>query len=86
VEILILRHQVAVRQFKAPRLSWADRAVLAMARDNLDAARFSSPFTGVKSKLFERLPDETWVYPGHSSDTTLGTERPQLEEWRARSW
>jgi glyoxylase-like metal-dependent hydrolase (beta-lactamase superfamily II) len=51
-----------------------------------DAARFSSLLTGVKSKLFDQLPDETWVYPGHGSDTTLGAERPHLEEWRARGW
>jgi len=51
-----------------------------------DAARFSSLLTGVKSKLFDKLPDETWVYPGHGSDTTLGAERPHLEEWRARGW
>ncbi|NEE47580.1 MBL fold metallo-hydrolase, partial [Streptomyces sp. SID8455] len=29
---------------------------------------------------------ETWVYPGHGNDTTLGDERPQLPEWRARGW
>ena len=51
-----------------------------------DAARFSSLLTGVKSKLFDQLPDETWVYPGHGNDTTLGAERPHLEEWRARGW
>jgi glyoxylase-like metal-dependent hydrolase (beta-lactamase superfamily II) len=34
-----------------------------------DAARFSSLLTGVKAKLFGRLPDETWVYPGHGKDT-----------------
>jgi len=33
-----------------------------------------------------RLPDETWVYPGHGGDTTLGAERPHLAEWRARGW
>jgi glyoxylase-like metal-dependent hydrolase (beta-lactamase superfamily II) len=32
------------------------------------------------------LPDETWVYPGHGDDTTLGVERPHLGEWRARGW
>jgi hypothetical protein len=26
------------------------------------------------------------VYPGHGDDTTLGRERPQLDEWRARGW
>jgi glyoxylase-like metal-dependent hydrolase (beta-lactamase superfamily II) len=51
-----------------------------------DAARFSSLLTGVRTKLFDRLPDETWVYPGHGTDTTLGAERPHLEEWRARGW
>jgi len=33
-----------------------------------------------------RLPDATWVYPGHGNDTTLGAEGPQLAEWRARGW
>jgi len=40
----------------------------------------------VRSKLFDRLADETWVYPGHGDDTTLGAERPHLDEWAARGW
>lgn len=51
-----------------------------------DPARFQSLLDGVESKLFGELPDETWVYPGHGADTTLGTERPHLAEWRARQW
>lgn len=47
---------------------------------------FDSLYEGVVTKIFDRLPDETWVYPGHGKDTTLGAERPQLEEWRARGW
>ena len=30
--------------------------------------------------------DETWIYPGHGDDTTLGAERPSLPEWRSRGW
>jgi glyoxylase-like metal-dependent hydrolase (beta-lactamase superfamily II) len=41
---------------------------------------------GLESKVFGRLPDETWVYPGHGDDTTLGQERPHLAEWRERGW
>ena len=40
----------------------------------------------VEHKLFDRLPDETWFYPGHGKDTTLGAERPSLPQWRARGW
>lgn len=49
-------------------------------------ADFTSLLDDVERKLFDRLPDETWVYPGHGDDTTLGAERPHLAEWRARGW
>ena len=51
-----------------------------------DAARFTSLIDDVEERLFGTLPDETWVYPGHGKDTTLGAERPHLAEWRARGW
>jgi glyoxylase-like metal-dependent hydrolase (beta-lactamase superfamily II) len=51
-----------------------------------DSEAFTSLLDGVETKLFAALPDETWVYPGHGDDTTLGTERPNLAEWRARGW
>ena len=49
-------------------------------------ADFDSLYTGVVTRLFDRLPDETWVYPGHGFDTTIGAERPSLAEWRDRGW
>jgi glyoxylase-like metal-dependent hydrolase (beta-lactamase superfamily II) len=47
---------------------------------------FTSLLNDVTERLFDRLPDATWVYPGHGRDTTLGTERPHLGEWRERGW
>jgi glyoxylase-like metal-dependent hydrolase (beta-lactamase superfamily II) len=32
----------------------------------------------VAARVFAELPDETWVYPGHGHDTTLGAERPRF--------
>ncbi|MCV7217970.1 MBL fold metallo-hydrolase [Mycobacterium crocinum] len=40
----------------------------------------------VSSKVFGRYGDDTVVYPGHGDDTTLGAERPHLDEWRERGW
>ncbi|HKG50719.1 MAG TPA: MBL fold metallo-hydrolase [Actinomycetales bacterium] len=51
-----------------------------------DAAAFRSLLQDVEQRLFAVLPDDTWVYPGHGADTTLGAERPHLPEWRARGW
>ncbi len=47
---------------------------------------FTSLLADVEDRLFGALPDDTWVYPGHGRDTTLGAERPSLPEWRARGW
>jgi glyoxylase-like metal-dependent hydrolase (beta-lactamase superfamily II) len=51
-----------------------------------DAKNFASLINDVERKVFDRLPDETWFYPGHGNDSTLGAERPALPEWRARGW
>jgi glyoxylase-like metal-dependent hydrolase (beta-lactamase superfamily II) len=47
---------------------------------------FNSLMGGLEEKIFGRLPDATWIYPGHGNDSTLGAERPHLAEWRARGW
>lgn len=47
---------------------------------------FSTLFSDVTTKLFDRYPDDTVVYPGHGADTTLGAERPHLQEWQQRGW
>ncbi|MGY4642562.1 MBL fold metallo-hydrolase [Cellulomonas sp. URHB0016] len=51
-----------------------------------DAALFAQLFDDVVTRLFDRFGDDTWVYPGHGRDTTLGAERPHLQEWRRRGW
>jgi glyoxylase-like metal-dependent hydrolase (beta-lactamase superfamily II) len=47
---------------------------------------FESLINDVENKIFGRFPDDTWIYPGHGKDTTLGVERPHLPEWRERGW
>ena len=47
---------------------------------------FSSLMDDLEARVFGELPDDTWVYPGHGDDTTLGVERGQLPTWRERGW
>jgi glyoxylase-like metal-dependent hydrolase (beta-lactamase superfamily II) len=51
-----------------------------------DEQAFRTLVDDVATKVFDRLPDETWFYPGHGDDSTLGAERPHLPEWRERGW
>lgn len=54
------------------------------------ATRFPySDFDQIMDSLdreFFSLPNATVVMPGHGLDTTIGIERPALEEWRSRRW
>lgn len=51
-----------------------------------DPDRFKSLYEGVVAKFFDRLPDSTWVYPGHGADTTLGGRAAAPAEWREGGW
>lgn len=43
-------------------------------------------FNDVKERIFDRFPDDAIVRPGHGDPTTLGEERPKLDEWWERRW
>ncbi|WP_172164138.1 MBL fold metallo-hydrolase [Pseudonocardia broussonetiae] len=47
---------------------------------------FWSLVADLEARVFDVLPDDTWVYPGHGDDTTLGKERPSIPDWKARGW
>jgi glyoxylase-like metal-dependent hydrolase (beta-lactamase superfamily II) len=46
---------------------------------------FDTIIQSINDSLFCLSPD-TIVLPGHGADTTIGTERPHLDEWIARRW
>lgn len=51
-----------------------------------DEAAFAALMADVTDRLFGVYGDDTWFYPGHGDDSTLGAERGSLPEWRARGW
>jgi glyoxylase-like metal-dependent hydrolase (beta-lactamase superfamily II) len=48
-------------------------------------ASFDQIIGSIDRRLFTLAPD-TLVLPGHGLDTTVGTERPHLDEWIERGW
>ena len=47
---------------------------------------FPTIIRSVDDRLFSKLAPETIVMPGHGDDTTIGDERPHLQEWIDRGW
>jgi glyoxylase-like metal-dependent hydrolase (beta-lactamase superfamily II) len=50
-----------------------------------DPRRFEQVIAAIREKLFT-LPDDTRVLPGHGGPTTIGVEKPSLDDWVARGW
>jgi glyoxylase-like metal-dependent hydrolase (beta-lactamase superfamily II) len=50
-----------------------------------EGASFEQIIASIDRRLFT-LPADLLVLPGHGLDTTLGTERPHLQEWVDRGW
>lgn len=57
-----------------------------LGNTKLPGQSFASLIEDVTTRVFDVYDDDTWVYPGHGDDTTLGAERPHLQEWRDRGW
>lgn len=43
-------------------------------------------FKDVTERIFEKFDDAAIVHPGHGEGTTLGAERPHLDDWWERRW
>jgi len=47
---------------------------------------FDALMADLQAKVFDQLPDETWFYPGHGDDSTLGAQRNSIPAWLERRW
>ena len=52
----------------------------------LEGGDFATIIDSIDTRLFATLEAETLVLPGHGDDTTIGAERPNLDEWVNRGW
>jgi glyoxylase-like metal-dependent hydrolase (beta-lactamase superfamily II) len=50
-----------------------------------NGGHFAKIIESIDRRLFT-LPPDTIVLPGHGLDTTVGIERPHLQEWVDRGW
>ena len=52
----------------------------------LEGGDFPTIIRSIEDLMFSKFDADTIVMPGHGLDTTIGTERPHLQEWIDRGW
>jgi glyoxylase-like metal-dependent hydrolase (beta-lactamase superfamily II) len=53
---------------------------------NDNATDFATIITSIDERIFGVFADDVTIWPGHGVESTIGTERPHLDEWVARGW
>jgi glyoxylase-like metal-dependent hydrolase (beta-lactamase superfamily II) len=53
---------------------------------NQDAQDFATIITSIDERIFGVFADDVTIWPGHGRESTVGTERPHLDEWVERGW
>ncbi len=53
---------------------------------SFEGGDFPTIIASIEDRLFRPYGPDTLVWPGHGAATTLGVERPHLDEWVARGW
>jgi glyoxylase-like metal-dependent hydrolase (beta-lactamase superfamily II) len=53
---------------------------------NHDAQDFATIITSIDERIFGVFGDDVTIWPGHGGESTIGTERPHLDEWVERGW
>ena len=47
---------------------------------------FATIITSIDERIFGAFGDDVTIWPGHGAESTIGQERPHLDEWVERGW
>jgi glyoxylase-like metal-dependent hydrolase (beta-lactamase superfamily II) len=53
---------------------------------SFEGGDFQTIIASIDERLFKKFDTDTIVLPGHGDRTTIGDERPHLQEWVDRGW
>lgn len=51
-----------------------------------EGGNFATIITSIEERVFRVYGDTTTIWPGHGAPSSVGVERPHLDEWVDRGW